>query len=131
MELQYDLIPGRDDVAFDVDLLEQRAAAIPEVLSHMGAQREFLFCGTVHSREYMVRALQEGMPVSYDLIGVVVIHPRRIHVHQMATDQVLRKMESFLTPILTEYQCRVRSPNGEDLTSLYDGRWHQLFADGR
>jgi hypothetical protein len=128
MEFRYDLIPGQG-LTFDVAALEQRLAAMPEVLDHMGAQREFLFCGTVQTRECLERAFRNGESVSFDMLGVVVVHPHRICVHQMATERVLAQLQAFLVPVIDEYQCRVRSATGADVTSSYEGRWHTLFGD--
>jgi hypothetical protein len=130
MEFRYDLVPGHG-LTFDVAALEQRLAAMPGVLDHTGAQRQFLFCGTIQNRERLERAIRNGEAVSFELLGVVVIHPHRICVHQMATERVLAQLQAFLTPVIEEYQCRVQSATGGDVTPDYEGRWHALFGAPR
>lgn len=127
MEFRYDLVPT-SAAAFDVEAIEARLAAIPEVVDHFGAQREFLFCGSVRTRDQLSRLLQEGASISYEMLGIVVVHAHRIRVHQMATESALARMQESLVPVIEEYQCRVLV-DGADRTAEYDGRWPALFGE--
>ncbi|MBL8226978.1 MAG: hypothetical protein JNL98_00815 [Bryobacterales bacterium] len=127
MEFRYDLVPTTT-AAFDVEAIESRLAAMPEVVDHFAAQREFLFCGSVRAKEQLNRLLREGAAISYDMLGVVVVHAHRIHVHQLATEGALARMQASLIPLIEEYQCRVLV-DGADRTAEYDGRWAALFGE--
>ncbi|MCS7023860.1 MAG: hypothetical protein NZV14_03580 [Bryobacteraceae bacterium] len=127
MEFRYELVPTHPP-RFNVRSIENALSAIPEVYVQEGAQREFLFCANVEARRQLGELLSQGEPVSYELLGVVVVHEARIHVHQMTTEAVLAKMQGFLLPLIESYQCRVMV-QGEDRTESYRTNWARLFCD--